>query len=145
VQPTIANGTVGSTGPCGTVETGTQVERLALFIVAGVIVGAFQIAFQYARPGRVWPVAIVVIFVGAAIAIWFDQRGFTSRTPYPFALMVIVPGLVVGGITQLGTAVKWPWPVTTLVAGAVGLIAVIPMWFAGCLLAAAFRLPGCHF
>ena len=117
---------------------------MALLIVAGVIVGAFQIAFRYAPPRRVWPVAIVLIFMGTAISVWFYQRGFTSRSPYTFALMEIVPALVVGGISQIGTAAKWPWLVTTIVAGSVGLIAVIPMWFAGCLLASAFRLQGCH-
>lgn len=118
-------------------------ETLELLIVAGVIVGAFQIAFRYARPRRVWPVAIVLILVGAAIAISFHQREFATRTP--FALLVIVPALAAGAVSQLGTTAKWPWPVTTIVAGAAGLIAVIPMWFASCRLAAAFHVPGCFF
>ena len=140
----ITDGTVASTVPAGTVDTITWVETLEYFILAGLIVGAFQIAFRYARPRRVWQVAIVLIFMGAAIAIWSNQRAFTARTPYPFAPMVIVPALVAGGISQLGTTAKWPWPVTTIVAGAAGLIAVIPMWFLGCALAGIFRLSGCH-
>lgn len=135
---------VGST-VSGTPDTRSLVERLTPFIVAGVLVAAFQIAFRFGRPSVVWPAGIVLILAGTAIAMWFDQRGLSARTPYPFALMAIVPALLIAGISQLGTTARWPWLVTTLVALVVGLISVIPMWFAGCYLAAAFGVPGCHF
>lgn len=129
----------------GPPDTRSLVERLTPFIVAGVLVAAFQIAFRFGRPSVVWPAGIVLILAGTAIAMWFDQRGLSARTPYPFALMAIVPALLIAGISQLGTTARWPWLVTTLVALVVGLISVIPMWFAGCYLAAAFGVPGCHF
>ena len=128
-----------------TVCTGARVEKLTPLIVAGLVVGAFQVAFRFARPSRIWPVAIVLILVGTAIGIWFDQHGFTASSPYPFALMMIVPAIVVGAIAHLGHVARWPWPVTTIVGLVAGVVAVLPMWIAGCYLAAAFGVPGCHF
>jgi hypothetical protein len=45
----------------------------------------------------------------------------------------------------LGTATRWPWPVTTIVASLAAICLVIPTWFGACLLAEALHISGCHF
>lgn len=110
-----------------------------------IIAAAFQVGFHYARPRRVWPIAIVLILIGSAIMVWVDRHGFTPQSPYSFALLVIVPALAAGGVAQLGTATRWPWPVTTIVASLAAICLVIPTWFSACLLAEVLHMSGCHF
>ena len=110
-----------------------------------IITAAFQLAFRYARARRVWPAAIVMLVVASAVLVWSDCHGFTARSPYTFALLVIVPGIATGGVAQLGTAARWPWPVTTIIATVAAICLVIPMWFSACLLAEALHTSGCHF
>ena len=114
-------------------------------VVPLIITVAFQVAFRYARPRHVWPAAIVLIFIGSAIFVWFDRHGFNAQSPYSFVVMVIVPAIAAGGVAQLGTATRWPWPVTTIVASLAAICLVIPMWFSACLLAEALHMSGCHF
>jgi peptidoglycan/LPS O-acetylase OafA/YrhL len=120
-------------------------EKLSLLGIPIAVMAAFQLAFRFAPPRKVWPVAVVLLVIITAIAIWFDQHAFTSTSPVAFAPMLIVPGIVSGAIAQLGHG-RWPWPVTTLVGSLATVLAVIPMWMFSCVLAEAFSLgPGCRF
>jgi hypothetical protein len=121
------------------------VEKLAPLLAAICTTIAFQLAFRFVPARRVWPLAIIVILLGTAAFIWSDSRGFTSQSPYPFGLMILVPAVVSGAITHLGKATRWPWPVTTIVGSVAAIALLIPMWLTGCLLAQAMRTPGCHF
>lgn len=56
-------------------------ERVTLFVVAIVATAAFQVAFRFARPLRVWPVALILILVGTSVTIWFDRHAFDARSP----------------------------------------------------------------
>jgi peptidoglycan/LPS O-acetylase OafA/YrhL len=115
-------------------------EKLALFTALVGPMIAFQLGFRYARPRRVWLVAIGLIVVAAAIAIWWEDKAFTRRSPYTFAPMVMVPALLACGVAYAGTKGRWPWPVTTI-AGVVASAAVFfPMFVLGCVLAQAVGL-----
>jgi hypothetical protein len=120
-------------------------EKLSLLGIPIAVIAAFQLAFRFAPPRTVWPVAVVLLVIIAAIAIWFDQHAFTSTSPIAFAPMLIVPGIVSGAIAQVGHG-RWPWLVTTLVGTVATVFAVIPMWMISCLLADTLSLgPGCRF
>lgn len=110
-----------------------------------IITCAFQVAFRYGRPRQVWLFAVVILVVASAVLVWFDRHAFTARSPYTFALLVIVPGIAAGGIAQLGTATRWPWPVTTIIGSLAAISLVIPMWFGACMLAESMHLSGCRF
>ena len=122
-----------------------RVEKLIPFTVPVIVTAAFQVAFRFAPARRVWPVAFVLILAGTAVAIWFDQHGFNSRSPYPFGLIVIVPALVSGAVANVGTFARWPWFVTTFVGSFLSMVTIVPMYFAACILAPLMRVPGCKF
>jgi hypothetical protein len=126
-------------------STRAFVEELLPFVVPVLVTAAFQLAFRCAPPHRVWPVALVAIVLVTVAAIWFDQHGFTSKSPMAFAPMLVVPGIVSGLVAHLGRG-RWPWPVTTVVASLATFCSIVPMWIFGCILASRFALgPGCRF
>jgi hypothetical protein len=122
-----------------------NLEKLSLLGVPIAAMVASQVAFRFVAPRKVWPAAIVFLVIAAAIAIWFDQHAFTATSPFAFAPMIIVPGIVSAAIAHVGRG-RWPWVVTTLVGTLATVFAVIPMWMVSCVLAEALSLrPGCRF
>jgi hypothetical protein len=121
-------------------------EGVAPFAAVILVTAAFQLAFRYARPRRVWPVALALILIVTAVVIWWEQRGFMPTSPYTFAPMLIVPALLSGGLAHAGRSGRWPWPVTTIAGAVAAIVAVPPMLIVGCLWAEAMSLQsGCRF
>src|SRR5918993_402353 len=106
-------------------------EKVGLFAALVGPMIAFQLGFRYARPRRVWLVAVTLIAITAAVAIWWEDKAFTTGSPYTFAPMVMVPALLACWVAYVGARGRWPWPLTTF-AGAVAAAAFFPMFVLGC-------------